>query len=125
VVLFDRTAPTATPPEALAGILDVTPTTRREFTPADHVTGFARVYEPAGAPPAAATVVCRVLDRNLREVTATDVALAAEQLGAAAGADVTCALPLDRLDAGSYLLRVDAVRGGAAARRDVPFSVRK
>jgi len=49
----------------------------------------------------------------------------AEQLGTAAGADVTCALPLDRLDAGSYLLRIDAARGGAAAHRDVRFSVRK
>jgi VWFA-related protein len=125
VVLVDRTAPTATPTEALAGILDITPTTRREFSPTDHVTGFARVYEPAGATPAAATVICRILDRNLREITATDITLPAEQLGTAAGADVTCALPLDRLEAGDYLLRVDAVRGGAAARGDVRFSVRK
>ena len=125
VVLVDRTAPTATPVEALAGILDVTPTTRREFSQTDHVIGFARVYEAVGAAPAAAAVVCRILDRNLREVTATDVTVPAEQLGTGAGADVTCALPLDRLDSGSYLLRIDAARGGAAAHRDVRFSLKK
>jgi hypothetical protein len=58
-------------------------------------------------------------------VNATEITVPAEQLGTAAGADVTCALPLDRLDAGSYLLRIDAARGGAAAHRDVRFSVRK
>ena len=47
VVLLDRRAPTPTPPEALAGVLDAPPTTRREFTAADDITALVRVYQPA------------------------------------------------------------------------------
>ena len=52
VVLLDRRAPTLPLPEALAGILDVPPTTRRDFTAADEITALVRVYRRASEQPA-------------------------------------------------------------------------
>ena len=123
LVLFDRSAPTATPVEAIGGVLDRAPTTRREFTPSDDVTAFARVYRKAGTRPPAVTLVFRVLDRTLNEVTGARIALTPDQF-TASGADGSFKLPLDRLPPGPYVLRLEVLGGGAASRRDVRFSVR-
>ncbi len=100
LVLFDRTAPTATPAEAIGGVLDKAPTTRREFTQSDDVTAFARVYQKAGTQPAAVTIAFRVLDRALNEVTGARIALTPDQF-TASGADGRFKLPLDTLPPGS------------------------
>ena len=123
LVLFDRNAPTATPAEALGGLLDKAPTTQREFTQSDDVTAFARVYQKAGTQRAAVTLLFRVLDRALKEVTAARLALMPDQL-TVSGADGRFKLPLDTLPPGPYVLRLEASGGGAATRRDVRFSVK-
>jgi len=121
VVLFDRRAPTATPPEALAGILETAPTTRRDFTAADEVSALVRVYQRQ--PPAAVTVAFRVLDGALQDVVAAQNALGAEQFAGAGAADARYALPLNQLKPGAYVLRIDAVTERTTGRRDVRFTV--
>jgi VWFA-related protein len=121
VVLFDRRAPTATPIEAVGGVLDSSPTTRRNFTAADEVTAFARVYQKMGVQPVSATVDFRILDRNLREVTANRLTLTPEQFTKSGGADARFAIPMETLSPGSYVLRIEAA---AAGQRDVRFTVK-
>jgi hypothetical protein len=68
------------------------------------------------------TVVFRILDRALKEVSASRVVLTPEQLTKSAGADASFALPLETLLPGSYVLRVEASSAGVGARV-VPFTV--
>jgi VWFA-related protein len=120
VVLFDRRAPTATPPEALAGILDTAPTTRREFGGEDTVSGLVRVYRRQGERPAPVTVAFRVLDSALHEVAQVQTPLTPDQFAPTGAADARYALPLGALLPGSYVLRVEM----GTARRDVRFTRR-
>jgi VWFA-related protein len=124
IVLLDRRAPTATPPEALGGVLATAPTTRRDFTTADRASALVRVYQPQGRPPAAVSLVFRVLDGQLRKVATAAHTLAADQFAPAGSADGRFELPLDTLPPGSYVLRVDAAGGRTTGRREVPFTVR-
>jgi VWFA-related protein len=121
VVLLDRNAPTATPPEALAGLLDAAPTTRREFRTADEVSALVRVYQRQRAP---ITVSFRVLDSGLAEVAAGASTLPPGQFTGAGSADARYPLPLGSLRPGAYVLRIEATRERATARRDVRFEVR-
>ena len=122
-MLFDTRAPTATPREALGGLLDTAPTTRRDFTMTDDVSVRVRVYQRRQDKPLPVSVVFRVLQKT-RELTATESALDGDRFAAAGSADATYSLPLGLLDPGSYVLHVDASTSGATIRRDVRFTVR-
>jgi VWFA-related protein len=124
VVLLDAGAPTATPPEALAGILDTAPTTRREFGTTEAVSALVRVYQRQRDRPASVTVAFRVLDSALREIAAVQSALPADQFTRIRSADARYPLPLGTLRPGSYVLRVEAAQDRVTARRDVRFEVR-
>jgi VWFA-related protein len=124
VVLLDRRAPTATPPEALAGILDTAPTTRREFRTADEVSALVRVYQRQREQPAPIAVSVRVLDSGLAEVATAPSPLQSGQFAGTGSADARYPLPLGSLRPGSYVLRVEATRERTTARRDVRFEVR-
>ena len=115
LVLFDRNAPTATPVEAAGGVLDTAPTTRRDFTRSDDITAFARVYQKTGTRPAAVTLVFRVLDRALNEVTGARMALRPDQF-TPYGADGRFKLPLDTLPPGA----VRAADGGVGRSHRKP-----
>lgn len=121
-VLFDKRARIATPAEALAGILDAAPTTRREFTTADEVSALIRVYQRRQHSPVPVAIVFRVLD-GTREEASVEIPLAADQF-AGGSADGLYGLPLDLLRPGSYVLRVEASANRETARRDVPFTLR-
>ena len=124
MILVDSHAPTATPPQALAGILETAPTTRRDFTTADEVAALIRVYQRQRDKPGSVAVVFRVLNGAMREVTSSENALSADQFSGNGSADVRFTLPLRTLEPGAYVLRVDATGNGATSRRDVRFTVR-
>ena len=124
VVLLDRRAPALPLPEALTGILDVPPTTRRDFTSADEVTALVRVYQRAREQPAPVTVSFRVLDAALKDVVAGETVLQSPQFAANGTADARYTLPLRGLSPGSYVLRVETPGSTPADRRDVRITVR-
>ena len=122
VVLLDSHAPTATPPAALAGVLDTSPTTRRGFTTADDVSALIRVYQLRRQTPTAVTMMFYVLDGS-RRVMSAEIALSADRFRAGA-ADARYPLPLSALKAGAYVLRVEASAPGTSLHRELPFTVR-
>jgi VWFA-related protein len=124
LVLFDARAPTATPTEALGGIVDTPPTTRRDFTMADDVSAFARVYQRPGMEPSAVTVAFRILDDGSREVDAGRTVFSAEQFTPTGAVDARFALPLDLLSPGAYVLRLEASAGTVSSSRALRFRVK-
>ena len=100
LVLLDRRAPMTTPLDALSGLLDTAPTTRREFRAIDDVSAFARVYQTASQQPKAVTAVFRVLDGDLREISSTQVHLTAEQFTTAGSASAKLQAAARHADAG-------------------------
>jgi hypothetical protein len=122
LVLLDSHAPTATPPAALAGVLDISPTTRRDFKTGDDVSALVRVYQLRRPTPVPITIVFRVLD-GTRRVLSAENALSADQFRAGA-ADARYRVPLARLKPGAYVLAVEASAPGTSLHRELPFTVR-
>ena len=123
-MLFDRGAPTVTPPEALAGVLDTSPTTKRDFTAADKITALVRVYQRARDKPAPINVSFHVVDKALEEVGAAETLLESAAFADIGAADARFLLPLETLPPGAYVLRIGITESGAALRRDVRFTVK-
>jgi hypothetical protein len=123
-VLFDRRAATLPLPEALAGILDTAPTTRRDFATGDQVTALVRVYQRSSQQPTPVKVFFRVFDEALKEVSATEKLLETAEFAKAGAADASFPVPLETLRPGAYVMRVGITEGGPVLRRDVRFSVK-
>ena len=66
----------------------------------------------------------RILDRELHEVASAPIALPAYQLASPQGPDIRYRLPLETLQAGQYVLRLDTTDGGNAGRRELRFELR-
>jgi hypothetical protein len=124
VVLHDASAPTATPAEALGGVIEVAPTTRREFTSGQRIVALVRAYQLRQDQRGPVAVTFRVLDQQLREVSAEPITLSADRFQADGSAEARFDLPLGRLQPGAFVLRVEATRDPSTARREVPFTVR-
>ena len=121
-VLLDRRAPTLPLPEALAGILDIPPTTRREFSGTDQITALVRLYQRAPQP-TAVNVFFHVFDQSMSEVGATETLVEAAEFKSGA-ADARFPVPLETLPPGAYVMRIGITGSGPALRRDVRFTVR-
>jgi hypothetical protein len=122
-VLLDRRAPTLPLPEALAGILDAAPTTRRDFAGSDQVTALVRVYQRAGQPATAVNVFFHIFDEKLQEVGATERLLETAEFAKTGAADARFPVPLETLRPGAYVMQI-GITGGTVLRRDVRFTVR-
>ena len=123
-VLFDPGAPTATPLEALAGVLDTSPTTRRDFTAADQITALVRIYQRAREQPSAVKVSFRILDKALQQAGAAEALIEPAEFAESGAADARFLLPLEALQPGAYVLRMGIPDAGSALRRDVRFTVK-
>jgi VWFA-related protein len=123
-VLLDRRAPTLPLPEALAGILDTAPTTRREFAAGDQVTALVRVYQRATQHPAAVNVFFQVVDEALKQVGAAEKLLETADFARTGAADARFPVPLETLRPGAYVMRIGVTEGDPALRRAVRFSVK-
>jgi VWFA-related protein len=108
-------------PEA-APAIPIAPTTARAFEPNTSVWAFLRVYRTEGKSEAPVT-----LDTSILDAAGTVVDHQSEQLEMAAfdgrSADVRRDVPLINLEAGRYVLRIEARQGPAAASRTVAFTV--
>jgi VWFA-related protein len=113
----------ATVGDSLDRMLPVAPTLERAFAADAAAIAVLRFYQ-AKQPPAPVTVKATIVDARDKAVFEATEKLDAAAF-AAGGADYQLALPLAKLAAGRFLLRIDASRSGApAVRRDLVFRVR-
>jgi VWFA-related protein len=113
------------PLPAVAGLLPIVPTTEREFSPAEKVSAFMRVFQAGAAEPGAVTIDARIYDAADRTKFSASTTLAPAAFSAGDSADYRLDLPLDALPRGPYLLSLSArAPGGDPIRRDLLFRIR-
>ena len=105
LMLTSPAAPIAAPREALANLLPITPTTLRQFTRAQRVSGFLRLYQGGGKALVPATVSVRILDRRDATVWQRKIEVGVDRFSARAS-DVTFEVPIADLAPGGYLIDV-------------------
>jgi VWFA-related protein len=100
------------------------PTIRRAFKTSEHMQATLHVYEGLDRDDdiATATIALRVLDPSGRAVHEQTLTLNAQDF-ARRRADCRLAIPLDRLSAGEYLLKIDAAADKATASKAIRFRV--
>ena len=128
VVVSATPGPRATPALAFEHLLPITPTTAREFSPADRATAFLRVYwggDKVPVPVSLHAVILNAAEGSVFDRRTDLTPVASPTSGALRTADYRLDLPLAGLAGGDYLLTLRAVPGkGAEIRRDVRFTIR-
>lgn len=115
---------TVTTSGALEALAPIVPTTSREFTNNQALTGFLRVYQTIG-PPEPVTVTVEVFDASDVSHFEATQRLELAAFDADGGAPVQIDVPLTGLTPGPHLLTVTGrLPGGRTARRDLVFRVR-
>jgi VWFA-related protein len=114
----------SSPKDYLAGLVPVTPTTQRNFSTADSVTAFLRIYQGGRKPALPTVVTTRIVDAADREVHRATESVPPNAFGTGRAHDLKLLLPLGRLEPGPYLLRVEAAAEKHHASREVRFFVR-
>lgn len=107
-----------------AGLLDATPTIRRDFDRADRVAAVVRVYQGSRAALATVPITRTMVDQSGRTVIEDPTSLDPARFTPGRAADDRFELPIARLTPGEYLLRVDIGRGERALVRTARFTVR-
>jgi hypothetical protein len=111
------------PPDLLAGLIPVVPTTVREFH-GHRAEAFLRIYQGGRAPVVPVRLSIRIRDLENAVVAARDEDLGADRFGTNRSADYLYELPIPRLKPGQYVLTFEATTAGAASvRQDVRFTV--
>jgi VWFA-related protein len=123
IVLASSPAILSTSKQALADLVPVVPTARRQFARTDRVTAFLRMYQEAGKPAQPVDVTVRILDTDDRVVMNVAAPLAPDRFAGDRGAAYRVELPMERLGSGEYLFVIDATEGSHTARREVRFTV--
>jgi VWFA-related protein len=118
-----RRAP-ADPADALADLVPIAPTVRREFSTSEPVLALLRIYQRAMRTAAPAQVTATIVDATNRQVFADLVTLGPDRFSSERSADYRLDLANAKLGAGDYLLTIEASAANNAARRLVRFRVR-
>jgi VWFA-related protein len=123
VVISEPGAVTATPRDAVGGIIPDIPTASREFFQDDEPSALVRVYQRQRDAAAVVTVLLQITGADSRRMVERMVTLQPSDFEIDHRADIRLELPVDRFAPGEYLLTVEAGRAGATARRHVRFRV--
>jgi VWFA-related protein len=102
---------------AVLSILPLVPTTRRDFSAADRVTAFVRVYRSGRDLSVPVTLTTTVLDGN-----GAQVGEAVQTVGPVRTTDISIDLGRFALGPGPHLLTVEARAGRDEARRQMTFT---
>lgn len=126
VVFAAGSGTTTAPPEFLAGILPVVPTTARTFARTTGATAFLRVYQGTMRRDDLQPVAIRVRIIDVQGTTVRDqvLGLAPEAFAADRTANATLTVPVQNLLPGEYLLRLEASMGDRVVGRAVRFGVK-
>ncbi len=109
--------------DVLADLVPVRPTTLRVFTRETPMTSFLRIYQGGDDAPGSVHVRARILDGGGHAVYEHERTLDATLFTANRSADCSLTLPLATLDAGQYLLVIEADSAKRTERRDVRFTL--
>lgn len=124
VVLATSSGPVVAPRDAFKDLIPVVPTSLREFTRADRVAAFIRVYRSDRARDGSAELRVRLVDDTGAAIMDRTHAIAPAAFSKERTADVTIDLPLSQLRAGSYLLTIETGAAASPIRRAIRFEVR-
>jgi VWFA-related protein len=111
--------------DPLAPILPIVPTSARDFSAADRLVAFVRVFQGGDGALAPVTVTTQIFDATDTAKFEISSPIAAEAFEPSRSAPIEIPVPLDRLSRGPHLLniKVDGPNG-ASTRRDVILRVR-
>jgi VWFA-related protein len=123
VALAVTPARPSAPAGAFADLMPITPTTERSFAKEDRVSAFFKVQQGATSLQPV-PVQIRIAASDGRIVFDETRSLAPADFATARAAPVSVDVPVSRLDAGEYLLIVQASIGSDQVRRNLRFSVR-
>jgi hypothetical protein len=124
-VLSVTAAAPPTPNVALAAVIPIVPTIRREFAPEDKVKVFVRVYQGGRKPVFPVLLKTRILDADDRPSFERQETVPTDQFLTSRAADYLVELPLARLAGGAYIFILEAaIAGHPIIRRHVRFLVR-
>jgi VWFA-related protein len=124
VLLALETGPDGSGGGSLQGLVPVSPTTLRSFTARDRVRAFARVHQSGRGPATAVTAHIRITDAADRVRFDQMRQLVPAAFSVATSADLDVVLPLAGLDAGDYLVTIEATSPRVSTSRHVRFAVR-
>jgi VWFA-related protein len=111
------------PRDAFAKLIPVVPTSRRNFwRTTDRVEAFLRLYQDPKKGDAV-TVKSSIRDSADRTVFETSEVVESVRFTKTREADYRLELPIEKLDAGPYLLTIEANTGQTSIRRDVRFVI--
>ena len=123
-VVLATTGGARRPAGLLGDLLPLAPTARREFGVAENVTALVRVYQGGGGASTPVMLTTRILNDQNQPVFEQRLPVLDGQTPAPRSTDYQVDLPLARLSAGEYLLRIQAGGQKPTATRDVRFTVR-
>jgi VWFA-related protein len=113
------------PKQALATLIPIVPTARRDFFSDDQVTAFVRVHQNGRAAVAPVAMTSRVLDAAGETVFVDRRTIAAADFAATRITDFRLDLAMTGIRPGSHVLVIEAqTPDGRTARRDVRFQRR-
>jgi len=113
------------PPRLLRDVVSVVPTSERTFRSTDAVTAFMRLYQGGNDKLTPVGLKVTIQDAGGKQIFNTADTIAPERFNADRAADYQFRLPLDKLDAGEFLLTFEAAAGKSTARRDIRFTKSK
>jgi len=108
----------------LTDVLLAPATARREFDRHDRPTAFLRLYQGLGGPPASVFLKTTIVDARNRQRYGQDATIASSSFTNGGSTDYVINLPFQDLEAGAYLLTVDAKAGVLSDRRSVRFEIK-
>jgi hypothetical protein len=112
------------PAPILADVLAGIPTTRRTFAPGEALTAFVRVYQGLSRAMVPGYLTAEIRDERDQPVFHQESRILPQQFGAGRAMDFSLDVPTARLQAGAYLLTVEARHGNESARRETRFTIR-
>jgi VWFA-related protein len=124
VALEVRPAELVAAEDALRGVVPIVPTARRVLDRSDRATAFLRVYQGGQDALRPVQVSTRIQSAGGKNVFDATRALTNGDFADNRSADYMIELPIDSLEAGEYLLTVEASERTRTERRDLRFSVR-
>ena len=107
----------------IASLIPVAPTTVREFSTADEVTVFLRVYQGGKGRVVPVRMLAKVTNERNNVTSNQDAVIEASDFGDTRSADYRVMLPVAHLAPGRYILEVEAQSGARRLKRSARFSV--